>query len=183
MTSRPHNDPSHRYFLTATILGWRQILTDPACAQIVLDSLDCHRRQGRWSLCAYVLMPNHCHAIIKPGETQTVSTVLQSFGSFTAHKILDHLKSKGRHELLAFFAQRQEKDARKQHQIWQPIQAKNVYSVEFLREKLEYTHSNPVAKRWRMVEDQAEYAYSSACFYDRGLVPIVEVDLVRVWLV
>lgn len=151
MTFRPHSDPTHLYCLTATILGWRQILTKPACALIVLDSLDWHRRQGRWSLYAYVLMPNHLHAIVRPGETQTISTVLQSFGSFTAHKILDLLRSVGRHELLAFFARRQERDVRKQHQIWQPIQAKNVYSVAFLREKLEYTHNNPVAKHWRLV--------------------------------
>ena len=115
MTFRRQSDPTHLYFLTATILGWRQILTKPACARIVLDSLDWHRRQGRWSLYAYVLMPNHLHAIVKPGETQTISTVLQSFGSFTAQKILDLLRSEGRHELLAFFAQRQEEGARKQH--------------------------------------------------------------------
>ena len=111
-----------------------------------------------------------------PGGAQTVSSGLQSFGSFTAHKILDHLKNERCHQLLAFFARRQDKDARKQQQIWQAIQAKNVYSVAFLREKLEYTHNNPVAKRWRLVEDRADCAYSSACFYDRGVVPIVEVD-------
>ncbi len=183
MTFKPHNDPTHLYFLTATILGWRQILMEPTYAHIVMDSLDWHRRHGRWSLYAYVLMPNHLHAIVKPASTQTISGVLQSFGSFTAHVILDHLESEGRHELLTFFAQRKDKDARKQHQIWQPIQAKNVYSVEFLREKLEYTHNNPVAKRWRLVEDRADYAYSSACFYDRGRMPIVEVDDVREWLV
>ena len=120
------------------------------------------------SLYAYVLMSNHLHAIVKPGETQTVS-VLQSFGSFVAHKIPDHLKKERCHELLAFFARQQDKDARKQHQIWQPIQAKNVYSVEFLREKLEYTHNNPVAKHWRLVEDRADSAYSRACFSGSGV--------------
>ena len=86
-----------------------------------------------------------------------------------------------RHDLLADFARRWDKDASKQHQVWLPIQAKNVYSVEFLREKVEYTHNNPVAKRWCLVADRADYAYSSACFYDRGLAPAVEVDDVREW--
>jgi REP element-mobilizing transposase RayT len=183
MTFKPHHDPTHLYFLTATILGWRQVFVKPAYARIVLDSLDWHRRQGRWSLYAYVLMPNHLHALVKPEETRTVSDVLQSFGSFTAHAILVRLKSESHDNLLAFFAQRREKDARKEHQIWQPIQAKNVYSAAFLREKLDYMHNNPVAKQWHLVEDRADYAYSSACFYDRGEAPAVEVDDVRGWLV
>jgi REP element-mobilizing transposase RayT len=183
MTFKPHHDPSHLYFLTATILGWRQILSEPAYAHSVLDSLHWHRPQGRWSLYAYVLMPNHLHALVKPEGDRTIYNLLQSFGSFTAHAILARLKSESRHDLLTFFARRQDKDAHKEHQIWQPIQAKNVYSVAFLREKLDYIHNNPVAKQWRLVGDRANYAYSSVCFYDRGEAPVVEVDDVRVWLV
>ena len=66
VTFKPHHDPSHLYFITVTILGWQQIFIEPPCARIVLDSLDWHRRHGRWSLYAYVLMPNHLHAIVKP---------------------------------------------------------------------------------------------------------------------
>jgi hypothetical protein len=71
--------------------------------------------------------------------------VLQSFGSFTAHAILARLRSEDRCDLLAFFAQRQDRDSSKKHQIWRPIQAKNVHSLAFLREKLEYVHNNLVA--------------------------------------
>jgi len=181
MTFKPHQDPTHLYFITATVLGWKQLFIRPAYAQIVLDSLDWHRKHGRWALYAYVLMPNHLHAIIKPLGDQSISSVLQSFGSFTAHAILARLRDDARHDLLAFFAQRHDRDASKKHQIWQPIQAKNVYSVTFLREKLEYTHNNPVAKQWCLAEERADYAYSSACFYDRGLAPIVEVDDIREW--
>jgi putative transposase len=182
MTFKPHHDPTHLYFVTATVLGWKQIFIEPAYAHLVLDSLDWHRQHGRWCLYAYVLMPNHSHAIIKPLGEHTISSVLQSFGSYTAHAILARLKKDQRRDLLSFFAQRQDRDASKQHQIWQPIQAKNVYSVGFLREKLEYVHNNPVAKQWRLVEDRADYVYSSACFYDRGLAPVVQVDDVREWL-
>ncbi len=181
MTFKPHHDPTHLYFITATLLGWKPLFIDPAYASIVLDSLDWHRRHGRWALYAYVLMPNHCHALVKPLEDQTISTVLQSFGSFTAHAILARLRSENRRDLLAFFSQRQQRDAGKSHQIWQPIQAKNIYSITFLREKLEYIHNNPVAKRWQLAQERADYAYSSACFYDRGLAPIVEVDDIREW--
>jgi REP element-mobilizing transposase RayT len=92
MTFKPHHDPTHLYFITATILGWKQIFTAPAYAQIVLDSLAWHRQHGRWALYADVLMPNHLHAIVKPLAERTISAVLQSFGSFTAHAILHRLR-------------------------------------------------------------------------------------------
>lgn len=85
-------------------------------------------------------------------------------------------------DLLTSFAQRQDHDANKQHQIWQPIEVKNVYSVEFLRQKVAYTHNNPVAKQWRLADDRADYCYSSACFYDRDEPPVVEVDDIREWM-
>ena len=53
---------------------------------------------------AYVLMPNHLHAIINPRKDQAISSILQSFGSFTAHAILVSLKGHGRRDLLAFFS-------------------------------------------------------------------------------
>jgi REP element-mobilizing transposase RayT len=183
MTFKPHHDPSHLYFITATIMGWRKLFAKPTYAHVVLDSLDWHRRHGRWALYAYVVMPDHMHAVLKPAADQTISTVLQSFGSFTAHAILKQLQAEKQVGLLAFFARRQDQDSTKEHQIWLPIQPKNIHSVGFLREKVEYTHNNPIAKQWALVDDRADYPYSSARFYDYGLPPVVEVDDVRDWMV
>jgi len=183
VTFTPYHDPTHLYFVTATILGWKHLFIERAYAEIVLQSLDWHRRHGRWSLFAFVVMPNHAHFVVRPLGEETVSTVLQSFGSYTAHAILDRLGEDGRADVLAFFAQRQDLDASKEHQVWLPIEAKNVYSVGFLRQKVAYTHNNPVAKHWRLVEDRADYVYSSACFYDRGEPPVIAVDDVREWMV
>ena len=43
--------------------------------------------------------------------------------------------------------------------------------------------NNPIAKKWRLATDRAEFTYSSAKFYDRGELPIVPVEDVREWLV
>jgi len=181
-TFSPAQDPSHLYFVTATILGWERLFTRSGYGDIVLDSLNWHRENDHWALYAFVLMPHHLHMIIKPLHDRTISDVLQSFGSYTAHALLARLKSDGSASLLGYFGRRHNRDASKEHQIWQPIQAKSVYSAEFLREKLEYIHNNPVAKHWHLVEDRADYPYSSACYYDRDAVPVVEVDDVSVWL-
>jgi len=182
MTFKPPHDPTHLYFVTATIMGWKRLFTNPIYAEIVLQSLDWHRSHERWSLFVFVIMPTHIHFVIQPLGEQTISTVLQSFGSYTAHAILNQLQRDGRIGLLAFFTQRQDRDAGKQHQIWLPIEAKNIYSVEFLRQKVEYTHNNPVAKHWHLVDDRADYVYSSACFYDRDKPPVIAIDDVREWM-
>jgi hypothetical protein len=54
--------------------------------------------------------------------------------------------------------------------------------MKFLQQKLEYTHQNPISKGWMLVEDRADYPYSSAGYYDYGRKPIVEVTDINEWL-
>jgi len=179
MTFRPHHDPAHLYFAT-TLHGWRHLLAEPSYASIILDSLDWLRQHDRWCLYAFVIMPSHLHIIVRPSDSLIISHVLQQFASYTAHAILKELRKEQRSELLAFFAEHA--DAGKQHGIWQEVQAQNVYSVDFLRQKLEYFHNNAVVKRRALVDNRADYPYSSACFYDRGVMPLIEVDDIGAWL-
>ena len=180
MTFDSRHDPTHLYFVTATIIEWKQLFAETAYANIVLNSLDWLRRNGRLMLFAFVLMPSHLHAIIKP-QGRPIDSIIQDFGSFTAHELLKQLRSDGRDNLLHLF-HAERRDSRHQHSIWQDIQAKNVYSVDFLREKLEYIHNNPIDKQWRLASSRAEYPYSSACFYDRDQMPVIPVDDVRPWM-
>jgi len=53
-------DERHLYFVTCTIAGWKPIFTDPAYAEIVLQSLAWLRRQGYIQLFAFVVMPTIC---------------------------------------------------------------------------------------------------------------------------
>ncbi len=132
------------------------------------------------SLFAFVIMPSHLHFILKP-ESKTIGDVLQDFGSYTAHMILQQMRNEMRENLLEFFHE-QRRDSRHQHSIWQDIQAKNIYSSEFLSQKMEYIHSNPASKDWQLVKERAEYKYSSACFYDNGLTPIIPITDLNEWL-
>jgi len=180
MTFDSRYDPAHLYFVTATVCGWKHLFIEPVYADIVLGSLDWLRREGRMTHFAFVLMPSHLHTIVKP-DGRAIGDLLDNFGSYTAHAILKQLRHDKRTDLLRFFHE-QRRDQRHQHSIWQDIQAKNVYSAEFLREKLEYIHNNPTNKEWRLVKERADYRYSSACFYDRGETPVIDIDNVRQWL-
>lgn len=180
MTFPSYHDPDHLYFVTATIIGWRKLFITQEYATIILDSLGWMQKEKRIVLFAFVLMPSHLHAIIKP-ESGTIGDVVQQFGSYTAHEILCRLKVDNKQDLLKFF-QKERRDIRHHHSIWQDIQAKNIYSLEVLFQKLEYIHNNPINKEWNLAKDRADYLYSSACFYDYGKEPIIEVTDVIEWL-
>jgi len=183
MTFKPLHVSSHLYFITASLLDWRPLFARREFALIVLNSLDWHRCQEKFALYSYVVMPTHFHAIIKPAESQTISSNLQTLGSFTAHTIVKQLQVGNLSEELDYFAKHRQPDRTEKHQIWQPMQAKNIFTPEFLLEKLDYIHNNPVAKKWQLAPDRVAYEYSSARFYDLGQPPIVPVDDVRTWLI
>ncbi|MGQ0602279.1 MAG: transposase [Anaerolineales bacterium] len=180
MTFPSQHDPTHLYFVTATVCGWKHLFAHSPYAEIVLNSLSWLRCKKRMLLFAFVVMPSHLHWIAKPVD-RTISEVIQDFGSFTAHEILKRLKADQSRDLLKFFHD-QRRDRCHQHSIWQDIQAKNIHSHQFLRQKLDYIHNNPLDKQWRLAATPAEYRYSSACYYDLNAPPIIEVDDIRPWL-
>ena len=180
MTFPSFHDPSHLYFLTASIVDWKHLFITPEYINIPLNSLAWLQQQKRILLFAFVIMPSHLHAIIKP-EIATIGEIVQQFGSFTAHEVLKKLRADNRKDFLDIFHQKR-RDQRHEHSVWQDVQAKNVYSMKSLQQKMEYIHQNPVAKDWKLVEDRADYIYSSAGYYDCGRQPIIKITDINEWL-
>ena len=180
MTFPSFHDSTHLYFITASIVDWKHLLITPEYIHIPLNSLAWMQQQKRILLFAFVIMPSHLHDIIKPAS-DSIGTIVQQFGSFTAHEILKKLRTDNQKDLLDLFQQKK-RDQRHEHSIWQDIQAKNIYSMDFLQQKVEYIHQNPVAKDWKFVEDRADYIYSSAGYYDYGRKPIIEITDINEWL-
>lgn len=147
---------------------------------VPLNSLAWMQKEKRILLFAYVVMPSHLHVILKP-ESNSIGEIVQRFGSFTAHEIVKKLKQQNQKDLLELFRQRK-RDPRHDHSIWQDIQAKNIYSLDFLQQKLQYIHQNPIAKDWKLAKDRADYIYSSAGYYDYGRKPIIEITDINEWL-
>jgi len=181
MTFPSCNDLTHLYFMTATIVDWKNLFITPAYTNIPLNSLAWMQQQKRILLFAFVIMPSHTHIIIKP-VGDSIGAIVQQFGSFTAHAILKQLRKDNQKDLLNLFQQKK-RDQRHEHSIWQDIQAKNIYSIDFLQQKMDYIHQNPIAKDWKLVEDRADYLYSTAGYYDYGRKPIIEVTDINEWLI
>ncbi len=177
MTFDSLNDDEHLYFITASICGWKPLFKSNTYSSIIIEALDTRRRQKKIFLFAFVIMPTHLHCILKP-INQTIGQTLQNFGSYTAHRIIHQLEHDNEEDLLTFFHEsRRESDIR--YSIWQDIQAKNIYSMEFLEQKLEYVHNNPVMKHWNLVISRESFPFSSAGYYDLGITPKIVVD--NIW--
>jgi alanine--tRNA ligase len=70
------------------------LLNDPRAATIVADALK-HFDQDRYDLWAWVVMPNHVHALVTPRAGNQLSSVLHSWKSFTANAINQTLGRSG----------------------------------------------------------------------------------------
>ncbi len=180
MNAQPQNDPTRLYVVTASIIEWSLLFAIPEYADVPLRALAWMQAHERILLFAFVLMPTHLYALIKP-EVDTIEDTLQQFSSLTSQEVLRKLKVNNEKDLLETFL-RQKHGPKRQPTVWQDIQAKKVSSVEFLRQRMEHMHNSPTSKDWNLVEDRADYPYSSACYYDRGKMPIIPVADMDEWL-
>ena len=71
------------------------ILRIPAHAALVASTLQ-HFDEKQYSLGAFVVMPNHVHAIVQPIGPNSLTSILHSWKSFTAHKLQRHAGINGR---------------------------------------------------------------------------------------
>jgi type I restriction enzyme R subunit len=85
---------SHEYheLFSETVQQWLDaghgscLLKDPALARIVVDALR-HFDGERYDLVAWVVMPNHVHALVTPRHGFALGKILHSWKSFSAHEI------------------------------------------------------------------------------------------------
>ena len=67
-------------------------LRDPKLADIVAGAIQFFDEQ-RYELRAWVVMPNHVHVVVWPMPNWTLSSILHSWKSFSAHEFNRHLSS------------------------------------------------------------------------------------------
>lgn len=160
-------------FLTATVVNWLPLFSNPANARIVLDALKWLQEQKRMKLFGYVLMENHLHLV---ASSENLSKEMAGFKSFTARRIIDRLQAQGEKSLLAqlSYCKLPHKHDR-EHQLWQEGSHPQVIQGEaMMRQKLTYIHHNPVRRGY--VDEPAHWRYSSARNYE-GMLSVIPVTL------
>lgn len=169
-------DPAHLYFVTTGAVQRQHIFRRDVIKRILVDSLNTGRILKQYELFAFVIMPNHVHWIMRCLNDYTPPDILREFKKATANLILRHFEAEDNQKVLKFLASVVEPSHDQQYAVWErEYQAKNVFSPEFLRQKLDYVHRNPLQSHWRLVERPEQYFWSSARFYlsgKRALIPL-----------
>ncbi len=157
-------DPDYPYFITSTIVDWKPVFISDKYYYILIDNLNFYSSKYSIEVFAYVFLDNHFHLICR---CKDLEKAIQSFKSFTAKKIINLLIEDNRIDLLNHFCENKKGykyDSK--YQVWQEgYHPKEMINEKVFYQKIEYIHNNPV--RRGIVEDPAEYRYSSAkCFLD-----------------
>ncbi len=69
--------PTGTYFVTANTAGKRHLFLTERFAQLFVTVLYEYRRQGRYQLHAFVLMPDHFHLLLTPALGVTLERAMQ----------------------------------------------------------------------------------------------------------
>jgi REP element-mobilizing transposase RayT len=165
------HDPEVPHFLTCTAVQWLPLFAQPANAHILLDALRFLQREQGLLLYGYVIMENHCHLL---AAAPALGKSISSFKSFTARCIVNRMRERRSPalHLLAWHKTRHKRD--REHQVWQEgSHPEQIQGESMMRQKLEYIHSNPVARGY--VDDPLHWRYSSARSYagQEGLIEVV----------
>lgn len=165
-------DEKAPHFLTCTVLNWMPLFTRPETAGIILDALRYRQEQLGWKIYGYVILENHLHMIV---QAEDLSMELPRFKSYTARKLIDHLKECHAERLLqqlAFFRKEYKREDR-DYQCWEEgSHPQLIENEQVLRQKLDYIHQNPVKRGY--VDEAEHWRYSSARDYagSVGLIPV-----------
>lgn len=169
-----HIDPNHLYFITASTIGHALIFRRDVIKRILVDSLNTGRILGQYELFAFVIMPNHIHWIVRCIAPIRPDAVVREYKKATAHLILRHFECEGNETALTHLAAAA--PSGQAYAVWDDdYQAKNVFTPDFLHQKLTYIHNNPLQPHWRLAERAEDYLWSSAGFYltgKRALIPL-----------
>jgi putative transposase len=133
--------PHGRYFVTFTTWQRRRLFVVESYARLFLKTLYSYRRQGRFELHAFVLMPEHIHLLITPAMDVTLERSIQFIKGGFSHALGVELGRKGDVRQRGFT----------DHRI------RDAADFDTHRR---YIHENPV--RRGLVKSSADYRYSSA---------------------
>ncbi len=184
MTSwKPNFNPDYFYFVTTKAVDHLHIFERDIIQRILLDTFDGFRLRKRLKLYCFVIMPNHIHFIGQFLETDPLGNVMRDFKKHSADRILRQLKAEGNIGTLRVLANKVNQPEKQHHKVWEDdYNAKDIFSSEFLQQKMDYIHNNPCQTHWKLSKTPEEYIWSSARFYFTEEPCIIPIDDVREYM-
>jgi len=114
------------FFITCNLREDRQNF-DNIEFQMILEVIDSSRRNLGYLFCGYVLMPDHCHALIAARHPITISKIMEAVKSKISGRLNKRRATRGPNW---------------QHQFWDRF----VRHAKEFAQRLDYMHHNPVRK-------------------------------------
>jgi putative transposase len=134
-------NPHGTYFVTFSTWQRRRLFVVESYVRLFLKTLYTYRRQGRFELHAFVVMPEHVHLLLTPAPGITLERAIQYIKGAYSHALGVELGRKG--------------------EIWQ-----RGFTDHRIRDNSDfeihrgYIHENPIKRG--VVESVSEYRYCSA---------------------
>lgn len=166
-------------YLTCVAKHRLEVFRTETIKSITCKALDEARRSGGFAIYAYVIMPDHLHALtdssIKP------SKILQYINGIIGHRVIDYLKSHGHNSSLRKL-ERQSGARGHKYSLWEHhTNALSIFSEDMFIQKVNYIHQNPV--RAGLVERAEDYRWSSARVWKRCALEdeplMVDIDRIK----
>ncbi len=155
----------HIQFVTITNLNWLPVLQNDHHKQIIIEALQHRVTSQQVTIYAFVIMPNHFHAIWQLHDGIDNVCFQRDLLKFTARSILKFLMMNDDPLLLQLKVIAPDR----KYQVWERNSLSiDLWSQKVFEQKLNYIHNNPLQKQWHLANTPAEYKYSSAKFYETG---------------
>ena len=133
--------PPGTYFVTFSTWQRQRLFVVESYVRIFLKTLYGYRRERKFSLHAFVVMPEHVHLLLTPSEDVTIERVIQLIKGGYSHSLGSEIGRK--------------------REIWQRgFTDHRIRDANDFTDHREYIHQNPVVRG--LVAVPSEYRYSSA---------------------
>ena len=170
-----HKDTFSTYFITFTCARWIPLFEITNSYDLVYNWFTILKNKMDAAVVAYVIMPNHVHAILHfSKEGFDLNKIVSNGKRFIAYELINQLEKSGNTamlEKLNHLLSEREKNKGQLHKVFNDsFDAKAIITQRFLLQKINYIHNNPVSGKWMLAKDFVEYEHSSASFYEIQLV-------------
>ncbi|RZA03433.1 MAG: hypothetical protein EOP47_03210 [Sphingobacteriaceae bacterium] len=168
---RTRHDLTYKiWFITFTCYKWLDLFEKTNSYSSVYNWLNLINEKCQIETIAFVIMPNHVHLILQlPESVNNLNTIISNGKRFMAYELVKKLTAQNEQSILHLLSSEcsdKEKVKGQRHKVFEPsFDAKPIYTVEFLNQKLDYIHHNPVTGKWNLCMEFTDYPHSSAAFY------------------
>jgi len=174
---RKYNFPGNIHFVTTRTNGNEKFFADEKVCDLFLENLDELRKELKFKVFGFCLMPDHVHLLIQlrvaSNSFEVKNQAPNEFGATQREGISDVIK-----RIKGGSSRKINKYLNQSGNFWQTgFYDFNIYSQKKFWEKLNYIHSNPL--KAGLIDDISLYKYSSWRNYELSDNSIFKIEYVN----